>query len=277
MPRKTKTPTSDQLQDWASRPAARRRSEVPEDMRHALAQGWIASKNLVEWLSVDRPTLASVTAASLNLPLTSADRQHIRDASSLSALQQSWSICRSLAEHVRVGSPEYLAMAGHASDVVREWSAILVGLAPNMTFAKRLAWIKTQADDEHAGVRELAWLALRAHVLENPVACIASLVPWTGSRHERLRRYASEITRPCGVWCPHIGLLKQEPELAIAILEPLRADDSRYVNNSVANWLNDASKSQPDWVRQLTQTWLRESPSPHTQRIVTRGLRTINR
>ncbi|MFN6164229.1 MAG: DNA alkylation repair protein [Planctomycetota bacterium] len=270
-----KHPSVEQLRQWSTRPAPRRRSEVPNDVLIALREGWIESKNLVEWLVVDRIHLLHRLAESLQWCLDAEDRKAIAAIQSLSALKQSQEIGRWLVQHSAVGDASYQKMVTHTSDVVREWSAFLVGAAPGLTFAKRLAWLKTHADDSNAGTREIAWLALRPLVIEDPVDSVRRLVPWTGSRNERLRRFASEITRPCGVWCSHIPLLKAEPEIGMPILDPLASDESRYVGNSVANWLNDASKSQPDWVRRVTRQWQSRSPTPETERIVRRALRTI--
>lgn len=78
-----------------------------------------------------------------------------------------------------------------------------------------------------------------------------------------------------GVWCSHLRALVEDPAIGLPILEPLRADASRYVADSVGNWLNDAAKSQPDWVRRTTEGWLRESPVPETRAIVRRGSRSF--
>ena len=92
---------------------------------------------------------------------------------------------------------------------------------------------------------------------------------------EHLRRFASEALRPRGVWCAHIASLKREPGKALPILSSLRADPSNYVQDSVANWLNDAAKDQPDWVRGLCAEWLKATPADATRRICHRTLRNL--
>jgi 3-methyladenine DNA glycosylase AlkC len=92
-----------------------------------------------------------------------------------------------------------------------------------------------------------------------------------------VRRFTSELTRPCGVWCSHLTQLKTNPELAIHLLEPLKSDFAKYVQDSVGNWLNDASKSQPDWVRSVCANWLKVSKTKQTEYIVNKALRTLRK
>ena len=270
-------PTPDQLVQWESRKAPRSRSDIPDEILGALNSGWIETKTLVEWLSVDRVRLFLSLANACELPLDSEDRKELQDVRGLSALKQSWGVARVLSRHVALGDAAYAQLVEHRSDVVREWCALLVGMVAELKFSRRLAWMKTLADDRNSAVRELAWMGLRPHIAADPVATIGSLVPWTGSRNERLRRFASEVTRPRGVWCEHIALLRDAPVLGLPILEPLRSDTSLYVRNSVANWLNDASKTAPDWVMQITSHWLRSSKSRETEYIVRRARRTLEK
>jgi 3-methyladenine DNA glycosylase AlkC len=131
------------------------------------------------------------------------------------------------------------------------------------------------AADPHFGVREIAWMAVRDEIAADVAGAVGLLQPWALHADANIRRFASEATRPRGVWCAQIEALKQQPWRGLSLLEPLRADPSRYVQNSVANWLNDAAKTQPDWVREICGRWSRESPGAATTYIVRRGQRSL--
>ncbi len=175
-----------------------------------------------------------------------------------------------------LGEEEIAALRWQQSDTVRGWACFIIG-ARDMGLAERLAAIRPFADDPHFGVREWAWLAVRPAIARELDDALALLAGWSLDPSERIRRFASEATRPRGVWCSHIISLKLDPQPGRAILDPLRADPAAYVQDSVGNWLNDAAKSQPGWVRALGAEWLTQSPTPATQRIVRRGLRSIDR
>lgn len=65
--------------------------------------------------------------------------------------------------------------------------------------------------------------------------------------------------------------------ISLVVYEGIYNESEIYVQDSVANWLNDASKSQPHWVFETCERWLIESDSKSTQRIVKRVLRSINK
>jgi 3-methyladenine DNA glycosylase AlkC len=172
-------------------------------------------------------------------------------------------------------------LRAHPNDTVRGWAAYVLATAPGLTLAERLDRLKPIAADPHFGVREWAWLAVRVEIARDIRESIRLLTPWTGDPSPNVRRFASEATRPRGVWCTHIEELKRTPELGLPILEPLHRDDSRYVQDSVANWLNDASKTRPDWVREICRGW--EKDAPYVARRASRSLsksqavRTVSR
>jgi 3-methyladenine DNA glycosylase AlkC len=135
--------------------------------------------------------------------------------------------------------------------------------------------VRPSADDGHFGVREWAWLGIRAHIAANICEAIDVLTTWTQSTSPRVRRFATEATRPRGVWATRIELLLETPDLGLPLLERLRNDNDKYVQDSVANWVNDVARSRPSWTRDLCARWMHELPSPRTKRICQRALRSL--
>jgi 3-methyladenine DNA glycosylase AlkC len=141
--------------------------------------------------------------------------------------------------------------------------------------ADKLQAMRPLADDAHFGVREWAWLALRSDIVAEPLEALALLQPWTLQRSPNQRRFACEALRPRGVWATHIALFKQQPEHALPLLEALADDPERYVQDSVGNWLNDAGKSQPGWVRDVCARWQSTHDSAANTYIRKRALRSL--
>ncbi|MCH2193594.1 hypothetical protein [Kordia sp.] len=48
---------------------------------------------------------------------------------------------------------------------------------------------------------------------------------------------------------------QENPSKALPILSSLKSDTSKCVRDAVGNWLNDASKSQQNWVSSLCAQW----------------------
>jgi 3-methyladenine DNA glycosylase AlkC len=163
----------------------------------------------------------------------------------------------------------------HLSDTVRGWVCYAIAQDPTLTIEQQLTFIKPLANDKHFGVREWAWLAVRPQLVSNLTETLALLTPWVVEESEYLRRFATEATRPRGVWCKQIPELKANPEWGLPLLTPLRSDALRYVQDSVGNWLNDASKTQPHWVKALCDEWLTESPTKETHYICKKALRPL--
>lgn len=240
---------------------ARRPSEVAPGRRAALDAGTAASATLAEALAVD---FASLLATLPGI-----------DARAVAAMRAAAG--EGVVARMKRGGA-ILAEAGidpadHPSDTVRGWAAFAVGADASLPLDRRLDAVRPFADDPHFGVREWAWMAVRPALAAELDRALALLVPWTGSERENLRRFASEATRPRGVWCAHITALRRDPSPARQLLDALRADPARYVQLSVGNWLNDAAKDNPAWVKALPERWGRNDP--HTRRILARGMRSL--
>lgn len=243
---------------------ARSPERVPPDVRELL-EGGEPSVNHMEQMAIDMGALL------VNVfPDLAAEADRLREGGLVQKMRAGGTLL-----FEAYGEDAWSVVRTHESDSVRGWGAMALGACPSLSLPQRLTSIATFADDPHFAVREWAWLALRPSVIAQPELAVERLVAWTSSPSARIRRFASEATRPRGVWSAHIPLLKEQPEIAAELLCDLRADPSRYVQNSVGNWLNDASKSRPEWVSATCETWLADSDAAATRSICRRGLRTI--
>ena len=243
--------------------------DIDPDRLARLNAGEIEAATLTECLAVDFAALMRHV-----LPEIGADALSEMERGAATGISRRMSLAARVIGDA-LGSSALDRLAHHRSDTARGWACFMIGAA-EMPLAERLAAIRPYADDPHFGVREWSWMAVRPHLATELASAIALLGEWTASPSERLRRFASEAIRPRGVWCAHIGALRAEPELALPVLEPLRADPAAYVQNSVGNWLNDAGKDRPDWVKALCARWSAESPTQETARICKRALRSIS-
>jgi 3-methyladenine DNA glycosylase AlkC len=218
-------------------------TDVPTDVLNKLNAGTIETVNLAECLAVDFATLMAQVVPDL----ASVAKNRISPADGIT--KRMAAIGKLLFEYF--GAAGVQDLATHPSDTVRGWAAYLLAAMPDLSLEQRLNSMRSFADDHHFGVREWSWLAIRPYLTDRIDEAIPMLIPWVSDNSPNIRRFAIEITRPRGVWCAHIPKLKAHPELGLGLLEPVRADDSRYVRDSASNWLNDAAKSQPEWVKMV--------------------------
>lgn len=244
-------------------------SDIPADRLAELSAGRAESSHLTEALAVDLPTLFAAVLPDLG----AAPVDRLRAAS-----RQGYTRRMALAgQLVAEAGPDAVdSAARHRSDTVRGW-ACFARAAQGHALVDLLDLLRISADDAHFGVREWAWLAARPAIAGDLDTALETLAVWAEAESLNLRRFASEATRPRGVWCAHLPALKADPARGLPILEPLRADPARYVQDSVANWLNDAAKDQPDFVRALCARWAEVSPGAEAAYIRRRGQRSLPR
>ena len=115
--------------------------------------------------------------------------------------------------------------------------------------------------------------AVRPFIENYEEKMLALMLEWASDECEHVRRLASEGCRPALPWGKALVKYKQDPTPILPILERLKDDNSKYVQKSVANNLNDISKTHPDLILELANKWL--GTSNNTDWIVKHALRTL--
>ncbi len=113
----------------------------------------------------------------------------------------------------------------------------------------------------HFTINSSSEFAIRRFILKYPVETMAQMREWTYSKNEHIRRLASEGSRSRLPWAIALEVFKKEPAKVLEILEILKDDESKYVQKSVANSINDISKDNPNIIKELIKEWIGESKS----------------
>ncbi len=270
-----------QIEKLKIRKGAIRRAEIPSEVLQGLNQGKIETVNLVEWLAIDMPELLLNVLREIDLknqfhPLHEKALK-LQDKGITKRLKGIGEALFHALAQLDDRSAVFEAFASHTSDTVRAWAAYAVAADKGLSLPERLLLMRRFAVDRNMSVKECAWDAMRPYLVEDLEKSFQLLISWVKDKDANVRRCAVEATRPCGVWCKHIPSLKENPEPGLTILEFVRSDSSKYVQRSVANWLNDASKSRPSWVINICNRWQKESPTKETSWIIKHALRTIKK
>lgn len=115
--------------------------------------------------------------------------------------------------------------------------------------------------------------AVRPFILKYENEMIKKMHDWSLHSSHKVRRLASEGSRPRLPWAMAIPYLKKDPSSILPILENLKNDSSEYVRRSVANSLNDIAKDHPLLVVNIAKNW--SGLSPETDAVVKHGSRTL--
>lgn len=265
-----------------NRKGARKLTEIPVEVLTLLNAGKIPTVNLTEWLAIDHIKLIETNFSDLKIDdtITQKIKSALTSDKKITAMNAIKLIGSALYNAYKNSNDYEFILKNiitHVSDSIRCYSPYLIALNDTFSIEEKFKQSFSLVADAHFGVREVVWMALRPEIAKNLSASIQFLTEWSLNTNENIRRFTTEATRPRGVWCKHIDSLKENPEQALPILENLKSDTSKYVQDSVGNWLNDASKSAPNFVKNLCEKWLKESNTKETNYIVKKALRTLNK
>lgn len=118
-----------------------------------------------------------------------------------------------------------------------------------------------------------AEFAVRPFIIKHEARMMQQMAVWATHENEHVRRLASEGCRPALPWGKALPRFKKNPAPVLPVLERLKADPSLYVRKSVANHLNDISKTHPELVIEIAKDWY--GKHKRTDWIVKHGCRTL--
>lgn len=151
--------------------------------------------------------------------------------------------------------------------------------APYADFVARFCCSKTNLSYSLSVLKEItirfsAEDSIRYFINSFPEETLKIIESWSLDPHYHVRRLASEGTRPRLPWSQKINI---SVEKTIPILDNLYTDSTRFVTRSVANHLNDISKTNPQLVLKTLKRWKKSAKQSSTELdfIIKHALRSL--
>lgn len=117
--------------------------------------------------------------------------------------------------------------------------------------------------------------AIRAYIEANPNKTMKKMLEWSTNSNKHVRRLASEGGRPRLPWATKLDVFIKDPSPLLPILNNLKDDQSKYVQKSVANCINDILKDNKEFAAQLVEEWKVENMSKERKWIIKHALRNL--
>jgi len=118
--------------------------------------------------------------------------------------------------------------------------------------------------------------AIRPFIREHPKKTLGALLKWSRSENFHLRRLASEGVRIKLPWASKLEIFVENPSPIIKIIENLKDDDSKFVQKSVANNLNDILKVNRVFAEKVIEKWS-VKPTENRKWIIKHALRNLRK
>ena len=118
--------------------------------------------------------------------------------------------------------------------------------------------------------------AIRPFIERHPKQTMQQLYVWSEHPNKHVRRLASEGPRPRLPWAKKLTIFIDDPSPILPILDTLKDDDSKYVQKSVANCINDILKDNPVIAKKMLQDWSKNA-GKNRQWIIKHALRNLRK
>jgi len=120
--------------------------------------------------------------------------------------------------------------------------------------------------------RHTGEFAVRPFIQHYQADMLAIMEAWSQDENFHVRRLSCEGVRPRLPWAKKLDMFIEAPQLILPILENLKEDESRFVQKSVANCLNDILKDNNTIAMDVINRWSRSS-NKNTHWIIKHALR----